>query len=57
MIRGLYRTIKYVIVLYVSAIVHRTGALSETFPAILQRAGKNEMFAADEFFSGSTHRQ
>ena len=31
-------TVKYVIVLYVSAIVPRTSALSETFPAILQRA-------------------
>ena len=29
----------------------RTEALAETFPAILQRAGKNALFAADEFFS------
>ena len=28
-----------------------SAALSETFPAILQRAGKNAIFAADEFFS------
>ena len=40
-----------------SAIVPRTGGLAETFPAILQRAGKNAMFAADEFFSDSTHRR
>ena len=32
-------------------LVPRTSALSETFPAILQRAGKNAIFAADEFFS------
>ena len=29
----------------------RSFALSETFPAILQRADKNALFAADEFFS------
>ena len=44
-------TTKYVIVLYVNELVPRTSALSETFPAILQRAGKNAIFAADEFFS------
>ena len=32
-------------------LVPRTGALSEAFPAILQRAGKAACFAADEFFS------
>ena len=32
-------------------LVPRSAALSETFPAILQRAGKNALFAADEFFS------
>ena len=44
-------TIKVVIVLYMNELVPRTGALAETFPAILQRAGKNACFAADEFFS------
>ena len=39
------------IVLYVNELVPRTAALSRTFPAILQRAGKNALFAADEFFS------
>ena len=46
-------TIKYVIVLYMNAIVPRTSALSVAFPAILQRAGKAACFAADEFFSGN----
>ncbi len=32
-------------------LVPRSAALSETFPALLQRAGKNAIFAADEFFS------
>ena len=32
-------------------LVPRTGALSEAFPAILQRAGKAAGFAANEFFS------
>ena len=32
-------------------LVPRTGALAETVPAILQRAGRNAVFAADEFFS------
>ena len=48
---SLYSTIKYVIVLCVSAIVPRSETLAGTFPAILQRAGKNALFAADEFFS------
>ena len=43
--------IKYVIVLYMNELGPRTGALADTFPAILQRAGKNALFAADEFFS------
>ena len=34
-----------------NVLVPRTGALSEAFPAILQRAGKAACFAADEFFS------
>ena len=34
-----------------NGLVPRTAALSETFPAILQRAGRNALFAADEFFS------
>ena len=46
-----YRTIKYVIVLYMNELIPRSGTLSETFPALLQRAGKNALFAADEFFS------
>ena len=29
----------------------RSETLAGTFPAILQRAGKNALFAADEFFS------
>ena len=40
-----------VIVLYVNAIVPRTSARSVAFPALLQRAGKNAIFADDEFFS------
>ena len=32
-------------------LIPRTAVLAETFPAIFQRAGKNAMFAADEFFS------
>ena len=32
-------------------LVPRSFALSETFPALLQRAGKNALFAAAEFFS------
>ena len=32
-------------------LVLRTGALADTVPTILQRAGKNAVFAADEFFS------
>ena len=34
-----------------NVLVPRPGALSKTFPAILQRAGKAACFAADEFFS------
>ena len=37
--------------LYMNEFVPLTDALAETFPAILQRAGKNAMFAAAEFFS------
>ena len=36
---------------YMNAIVPRTSAWSVAFPALLQRAGKNAIFAADEFFS------
>ena len=32
-------------------LVPRTTALAETVPALLQRAGRNAVFAADEFFS------
>ena len=32
-------------------LVPRTTVLSETVPAILKRAGKAALFAADEFFS------
>ena len=39
------------IVLCVSAIVPRTGARPVSFPVLLQRTGKNAIFAADEFFS------
>ena len=41
----------YLSYLYMNGLVPRSAALSETFPAILQRAGKNAMFATDEFFS------
>ena len=34
-----------------NVLVPRPGALSKTFPAILQRAGKAACFAADEFFA------
>ena len=34
-----------------NGLVPRTAALFETFPAILHRAGRNALFAADEFFS------
>ena len=34
-----------------NGLVPRTATLSETFPAILHRAGRNALFAADEFFS------
>ena len=44
-VKGYYRS--YIM----NELVPRITALSETFPAILQRAGKNAMFAADEFFS------
>ena len=47
----IYSTITYVIVLYLSAIVPRTSARSLESPALLQRAGKNVIFAADEFVS------
>ena len=46
-----YSTIKVVIVLYVNELAPRSETLAGTFPAILQRAGKNALFAADEFFS------
>ena len=46
-----YRTIKYVIVLYMNQLVPHSEALAKTFPLVLQRAGKNALFAADEFFS------
>ena len=36
---------------YMNVLVPRPGALSEAFPAILQRAGKAACFAADEFFA------
>ena len=36
---------------YMNVLVPRTGALSEAFRAILQRAGKAACFAADEFFA------
>ena len=47
----LYSTIKVVIVLYVSSIVPRTSARPVAFPALVQRAGKNAIFAAGEFFA------
>lgn len=50
-VAGPYGTIKYVSVLCVSAIVPRTGARPVSFPVLLQRTGKNAIFAADEFFS------
>ena len=34
-----------------NGLVPHTAALFETFPAILHRAGRNALFAADEFFS------
>ena len=34
-----------------NGLVPRTATLFETFPAILHRAGRNALFAADEFFS------
>ena len=46
-----HSTIKYVIVPYMNPLLPRSAALARTFPAILQRAGKNALFAADEFFS------
>ncbi len=39
-----------------NVLVPRPGALSEAFPAILQRAGKAACFAADEFFKCGRRR-
>ena len=58
--RSFYRTIKVVTVLYVNATFPRTSAQSVAFPALVQRAGKNAIFADGEFFSASlshTHTQ
>ena len=45
--------IKNIIVLYENAIFPRTSARSVAFPALVHRAGKNAIFADDEFFSAS----
>ena len=55
---GFYRTIKYVIIPYItmvqtpsqSALLPAAQAFDRA-PAILQRAGKNALFAANEFFA------